>query len=366
MKKYLFFSIILFSIGTQLHSQGCILSQGAGGSCSLNGMQQNKKWEFNANLRAFRSHRHFVGTVEQKERKENKTEVINNTWSWDFTLARTLDAHWTVMMNLPITFNHRSSLYEHYGNTSTSPLARRSTRSFGMGDIRFAAYLSLGNQREHLKHNLRIGLGIKLPTGDYRYTDYFYRPTPSGRDSAVLGPVDQSIQLGDGGTGITVEVRGYQTLTRTISAYAEGFYLINPREQNGVSTARGGIPTATVVRYFTNTMSVADIYVGRIGLNYMSHGFSAGAGLRLDGVPSSDLIGGDKGFRRPGYTLALEPTLNWIFNNKAIYINAPIAVRRNRVQSYADKLRTMDSGTRVQGDASFADFSVNVGLNIRF
>ncbi len=30
-------------------------------------------------------------------------------------------------------------MYEHYGNASTSPNARRVTRSFGLGDIRLAA-----------------------------------------------------------------------------------------------------------------------------------------------------------------------------------------------------------------------------------
>src|SRR5205085_2475543 len=80
-----------------------------------------------------------------------------------------------------------------------SPNARRKTRSFGIGDVRLAAYYWLAQPSKAAKGNVQLGLGVKLPTGDYRYQDYFYK-----NDSVkVLGPVDQSIQLGDGGTGIT-------------------------------------------------------------------------------------------------------------------------------------------------------------------
>jgi hypothetical protein len=30
-------------------------------------------------------------------------------------------------------------------------------------------------------------------------------------------------------------------------------------------------------------------------------------GIRIEGLPSSDLIGGDRGFRRPGYIISAEP-----------------------------------------------------------
>jgi hypothetical protein len=46
---------------------------------------------------------------------------------------------------------------------------------------------------------------IKLPAGDFKYQDYFYRK----EDSTVLAPVDQAIQLGDGGTGITLELGAF-------------------------------------------------------------------------------------------------------------------------------------------------------------
>ncbi len=69
----------------------------------------------------------------------------------------------------------------------------------------FAVYRWIIDPAKHTKWNVQAGLGLKLPTGDYRYQDYFVK-----NDSVkVLGPVDQSIQLGDGGTGITAEINAF-------------------------------------------------------------------------------------------------------------------------------------------------------------
>ena len=54
------------------------------------------------------------------------------------------------------------------------------------------------------------GWELKLPTGDYKYQDYFYK----NDSTKVLGPVDQSIQLGDGGTGITLELNSFYSLSQ--------------------------------------------------------------------------------------------------------------------------------------------------------
>src|SRR5207245_5922054 len=129
-----------------------------------------------------------------------------------------------------VSSNARSSLYEH------DNIHRNTTSSFGIGDVRFAAYYWVIDPAKHSKFNLQTGLGIKLPTGDYKYQDYFFKSDTK----KVLGPVDQSIQLGDGGTGITLEANAFYSMSNSFGFYANGYYLINPREQNGVSTARGG------------------------------------------------------------------------------------------------------------------------------
>src|SRR5688500_3479380 len=226
----LFVACVFTSIKT--NAQGCVAIRSNGNTCSM-GNPSSKGWQFNFNTRYFKSYKHFVGTIEQKERVEHGTEVINHSISSDLTLTRTVNNRWSIGLNVPVISNVRSSLYEHGGNGG-GPSARHKTRSFGLGDVRFTAYRWLLDPAKSHKGNLQAGLGIKLPTGDYRYQDFFYRSD----GSQVLGPVDQSIQLGDGGTGFTAELNGFYNLSHTWNLYGNLYYLVNPREQNGVSTSR--------------------------------------------------------------------------------------------------------------------------------
>jgi len=342
-------------------AQGCVAIRSNGNSCSPAKPGNTKGWQLNMNNRYFRSYKHFVGTAEQKHRVDSSTEVINYSYSLDITATKFFNNRWSLSLTIPVISNARSSKYEHYGNASKSPNARRTTRSFGVGDARLALYRWLFNPDKSKKGNVQAGIGIKLPTGDYRYQDYFYR----NDSTSTFGPVDQSIQLGDGGTGITMELKGFYSFSHQVSVYGDIYYLVNPREQNGTSTARGGTPSATAMRYFTSTMSVPDQYMMRAGANYMSRQFTFSGGIRIEGIPASDLVGGDKGFRRPGYVISAEPVISYMMKGVDLYLSVPVALQRNRTQSYADKLQTAATGNKVHGDAAFADYSINLGCTIR-
>lgn len=344
-------------------SQGCVAIRGTGGaSCLRPGSTSDSSgWLLNINNRYFESYKHFVGTEEQFKREEIGTNVINNTYNLDLFLAKNLNHRWSVGVNVPVISNARSSLYEHGGN-SGGPDARHSTYSFGLGDIRLAVYRWLWNPLTHARWNVQAGLGIKLPTGDYEYQDYFIK-----NDTVkILGPVDQSIQLGDGGTGLTAEINAFYNFSTKFSAYANFFYLANPREQNGVSTARGGVPSAASIAYGSSVMSVPDQYMIRGGVNFSVNNFTASAGVRKECIPVYDLIGGSNGFRRPGYVVSIEPGLTCQLKKVTFYTYVPVALERNRTQSVPDKIRSEKTGTYYQGDAAFADYAVNIGCAIRF
>ncbi len=83
-------------------------------------------------------------------------------------------------------------------------------------------------------------------------------------------------------------------------------------------------------------------------------------GARLEGVPVRDLIGGSQGFRRPGYSLSIDPGLMFSYHGYTIAASSPWAVRRDRKRSVADYRNG------VAGDAAFADYSVIVGVTRRF
>jgi hypothetical protein len=367
MKRfYLILFIAFLFVQLRSDAQGCVAIRSNGNTCSLGKPGEAKGWQFNFNTRYFKSYKHFVGTEEQKERVERGTEVINHSFNWDFTFTRALNSRWSVAVNIPLISNVRSSMYEHYGNNnSAKPGARRNTESFGIGDIRLAAYRWLLNPEKSHKGNIQAGLGIKLPTGDYQYQDYFHKLSSTGADSAIMGFVDQSIQLGDGGTGISLELNSFYNISHKFGVYGSFYYLINPREQNGISTGRGGAVNAAAIKYFTGTMSVPDQYMMRGGLNFMADKFTFSGGIRLEAIPSSDLIGGDGGFRRPGTVTSIEPLISYTTKKANFYFSVPVAINRNRTQSYSDKLRSVDTGTKVQGDAAFADYLVNAGVSFR-
>jgi hypothetical protein len=349
MKKILIISIIAFAIHNNLNAQGCVAIKSNGGYCTManhndSAAGKKKDWLLSINNRYFKSYKHFVGTQEQKQRVQEGTEVINHANTTDFNITKNLKDNWSVSVNLPVIANTRSSLYEHGGKS------RHSTKSFGLGDVRMT------------KGNVQIGVGVKLPTGDYKYQDNFF----VNDSTQILGPVDQSVQLGDGGLGFTAEINAYYNVVKRLKAYANFYYLLSPREQNGTSTARGSTPSVTAVRYGSHVMSVPDQYMIRAGFDYQIKQLTVSAGVRNECLPVHDLIGGSNGFRRPGYIISFEPGLTYEFKKFSAYAYVPVALKRSRTQSVADKIRTDITGVYAQGDAAFADYAVNIGVNFKF
>jgi hypothetical protein len=353
------FLLLLIAVVTfsNAHAQGCVAIRSNGSTCTMSDPSHTKQngWVLGLNTRYFKSFRHYSSKVEQKERLEHHTEVINHTAVLDMGLTKTVNNRWSLGFFVPLVNNARSSLYEHDRKN------RYSTHSFGLGDARIAAYRWLLDPVKHMKGNVQLGLGLKLPTGDYRYQDYFHTSDSTSR----LGPVDQSIQLGDGGTGLTAELNTFYHLTHSLSLYGNGYYLVNPREQNGVSTARGGIATDTAKMYTTDVMSVPDQFMVRAGVSYAVNGLTLSLGGRIEGIPAHDLVGGNRGFRRPGYVIAVEPVVAYKMKRSQVYLSVPYAVERARTQSYPDEIRSRITKRPYTGDAAFADYSINAGISFR-
>jgi hypothetical protein len=353
-RNYILIFIVIVSSSLQkIYSQGCVAIKGTAGVCSR--PTDAKGWEMNFTTRYFKSYKHFVGDEEQKQRVEEGSQVINHSFEMDITATRIIDSRWALAFVLPVMNFSRSSLYEHDGKT------RHSTQSFGIGDMRLAVYRWMFDPMKSHHGNLQLGLGVKLPTGNYNYQDYFFKK----EDSLVLGPVDQSIQPGDGGTGLTFELNTFYNFNHKLGVYANTYYLLNPREVNGTSTARGGTSSATAKKYNTDVMSVPDLFMARGGAAYMVNQFTFSGGIRIEGLPSSDLIGGDRGFRRPGYIISAEPAITWVTKKASVNLAVPVALYRNRTQSDADKRQTAETGIYRHGDAAFADYLISVGVTFR-
>src|SRR6266478_2372721 len=110
MKRITLIIIIVFtfSIYQKTYSQGCVAIKGTAGICSR---PSAKGWEMNINNRYFRSYKHFVGTIEQKQRIEEGSNVINHSYEMDITATRIINSRWSIGLTLPIMDFARSSLY---------------------------------------------------------------------------------------------------------------------------------------------------------------------------------------------------------------------------------------------------------------
>ena len=360
--RFSFLLIACFFVMLQhARSQGCVAIRGTGTVCTkMSHIETEAKgWQLNTNYRYFKSFRHFRGRHEEADRVANNTEVINWQHTLDLSVVRTFNSRWSVAVGLPLLANSRSSLYEH-GRTE-----RHRTESYGIGDMRIVGYHWLLDPGKHKKGNVQMGLGLKLPTGEENYVDYFQNVGPN--KTPELRPVDQSIQLGDGGTALISELNGFYNFNERVGLYTTLFYMLNPREVNGVRSYR---ETLNAILSNESIMSVPDQYMARFGANYTFggklHGASLLLGGRIEGIPVNDLVGGSSGFRRPGYVIAAEPGISYMVRQLNFFATVPTALVRNRTQSVTDKENSLKTGSYRHGDAAFADWALNLGVSVKF
>jgi len=286
-------------------------------------LRPEDKWIFNI------TNRYFEASESYKEDKFfSDTLVKNKIFTMNISVLRLFRNGWSLSVSIPVAANSRWNGADHNGPLS---YPKYTTRAFGLGDLRLTLYKWLLDPTRHKNGNIQAGLGLKLPTGDFKYQDYFHRKTSSGADSTVIAPVDQAIQLGDGGTGIIAEVNAFYSIGHRLNLYGQFFYLINPRDQNGTSNLKGRNPTPAQLTNKTTVMSVPDQYSIRGGANFHLQKLVLNAGLRYENVPSDDLIGGNNGFRRVASITSFETGITYQMKNTLAFVSAGIPFSRKIV-----------------------------------
>lgn len=308
-------------------------------------------WLLSVAYRKQRSHRHFVGTVEQHEREELETAIVNDIHLFDVGVTYEFKSRFSVSASVPFMAATRT----RPGRLDIPSLGRpgpdQVSHAVGFGDISVGAkaWVLDPNREGRPRQNIAFGFGVKLLTGNEGVTDTVQ--TATGPRTIV---VDQSIQLGDGGWGFVFSTDMYKRLWKT-TLYGSGVYLVNPRDTNGVRTGRGRASEAI--------MSVSDQYLARAGVLFpvpKAPRWTASIGGRVEGVPVRDIIGKSNGFRRPGYGISVEPGVNYARGGDIWSLSVPIAVSRNRRRSVTDII------DRRHGDAAFADYLIVAGWSHRF
>jgi hypothetical protein len=208
------------------------------------------------------------------------------------------------------------------------------TNATGFGDVNLIASYWLWDTGLRPKGNVAVGLGLKAPTGSHSVEDDFWTRTGDVRRF----PVDQSIQLGDGGWGIIVQLQGFQPILDRSYLYGAASYTANPRRMTEVLREPGS----------SIHWGVPDLFHARAGVAWTvlpERGLSVSLGGRLDGTTRRDLIGGrDEGFRRPAIVGYLDPGIALTRGSQTISLNVPVRVYKRFRPSYLDPAVTGKPG----------------------
>ena len=343
MKKVLFVAIYLV-LAKPGWNQGCVAIRNVGGispNLLFKNIQPQDKWILSINNRYFEATRSYKG-----DQFITDTLVRNKIYTLNISMLRILSNGWSVQAYMPVLANARRNSNDHGGPKTP----KHTTHSFGLGDLRLSVYKWLLNT-SNSKGNIEVGLGVKLPTGDYRFEDYFYR----NDTTKVVAPVDQAIQLGDGGTGFTTELQAYYSIIKTINVFIQGYYLINPREQNGVSNLKGRAPTEFEIANSTTVMSVPDQYTFRGGANYQLKQITVAASIKYEKVPVNDLIGGNKGFRRAASISSAETEVTYAEKKALFFVNLGFPFKCNIIQNTQNNMTP----------AGFTNFVATFGMSFK-
>jgi len=385
MKKLLLFVVTIFLVvlSQNIHAQGCVAIRQMGGLNAMNpsGSYNLLKGDFQvgANYRYFHSWRHFVGTTEQPQRqttggghgpdgKDRGNAVNIYSHAVDLNLSYGLTNRIQLNLSIPWVHNERSQVLRQ--TAPTADTFRYSVYAKGIGDVRMSVNYWILDPAKARTGNLMVGVGLKLPTGNYAATDNGVPQANGTKKDFVI--MDQAIQPGDGGLGFSIEVQGFTELFKGFYGFVNGYYLFNPKESNGTykSAASPGLEGY-------NIYACPDQYFARAGLLtsvLKSQNLTFSLAGRFEGIPAYDAFGGQKAYRRPGYVVAVEPGVTYRTGQHTISLFVPYNFKKNRIQSAADiadqnlqnKLITDPSQkVHVQGDAAFADYSISLGYSYR-
>jgi hypothetical protein len=345
-------------------AQGCVVAHSVGevgGPDSAGGYLAPNHWQLTLDYRHLYSFRHFVGSVAQEYRQQGNSEVRNRINLIDAGLTYQITPRFSVIGIVPVEFASRR-YYIKAGSINGAPATDLigNWGISGMGDISVMGQGWIWDPTKNPRHNIQIGFGFQAPSGhDDIKNDLVEIPG----QPAVNATADYSIQPGIGVWAIPVSVESFQAINSAIQLYFNGSYLVTPSEGNGVvNSSPPGFPAPKPQNAF---VSAADEYLLQAGVGYMFskvHGLTVTGGLRKEGVPAHDLLGGDLGFRRPGYAISLEPGVIYSMHGGHDLITANIdrAVFRNRIASEPD----LQLGSH--GDAAFADWLWLASFQHRF
>ena len=299
------------------------------------------------------SHVHFSGPTENFSRAQLGTEVQSKTNLDDLMITYQVTPRISVNGTLPFLYASRRQ-QSQYGTLHTS----------GLGDISAGAQYWVRSPRSESAgtNNVQFGLGALFPSGNDRQSNVVataYGATPTTQYA------DYSVQPGGGAWGAIMSWQAFQAVGSNTVVFTDGNYVMTQGGHHSFWTSHGGtannppLPTAGLTQFD----AIQDQYMMEIGASHPApkiRGLGLLLSIRDEGVPARNLIGDDRGFRRPGFGIALTPGFIYTRGPHMLQFSVGKVIVRDRTKSVAEKINGVH-----EGDAAFANYVWMAGYTMR-
>jgi hypothetical protein len=285
-------------------------------------------WQVGLAYRGSGSSHNIQGNQVQDSLQPHGQATVVRSDAMNLSLAYAVSDRLALTLNVPFSQNSHTRYY-------ADDVRHRNTSS-GLGEVSFIAnYWLRAAQALQPGGNLAIGIGLKAPGRNDVAGTWWNK---AGVASAF--PVHPSIQLGDGGWGIIVQTQAFQPIVSRLYLYAAGSYTLSTKDTTDVLRAP---PPAKPVYY-----GVPDVWDARAGASLVlwpDKGLSTSLGVRFDGTPRYDVLGGtDLGFRHPANIGYLDPGLVVTRGGHTVTLNVPIRIYKNFRRSYYELVNGISAG----------------------
>jgi hypothetical protein len=326
-------------------AQGCMPSRLA---TPLSGAQGDvylpkTAWQFGIGYRSYDANQRVVGREVFNLLPDGRTANHIGATTIDVNAEYAVSDRLALMLDVPYVRANANTWYPD--------AQRHSVSTSGLGDVTLVA-------REWLRRagllqpggNVSLGLGIKAPTGRYDAPANYWL----ANGSTVRFPAHISTQAGDGGWGIILQSEAFEPLAGVWYLYGAGTYTLSTKKTNGIPIAPGS-PV---------TWGVPDTWDGRAGVAYAlwpARGLSLSAGVRFDGTPVTDVIGGkDNSQRFPAIGGFAEPGLSLNLGRHNLQMTVPLRIYQNYRRS------NVDVATGAAGGGGMTRFMLVTSYSVRY
>jgi hypothetical protein len=296
------------------------------------------EWQVGIGIRRVATQRCYVGSEANEAKSPGGEPLRIHLNSLNLSAAYGLSERTSLTLAVPMSSSSSSNIHPDG--------ARHTTSATGIGDLSLTAGYWIAQPTQHPFTNAQVSLGVKTPTGSVHQTDEAF----AANGSVSQQPVTQTVQPGDGGFAVLLQMQAFQRLAPRLSLYQVGAYSASLEEHTDVVDPPAGVE-----------WSVPDVYTGRLGLAWAavpSHGLSFSLGGRIDGTTSADLIGGHDDYqRKAGYTMYVDPGLSWVTGVNQFTLSVPVRDRHNYLPLTLSDGTVRLSGGGVNDFVVYFDFS---------